>query len=659
MKRFGTSTSWEKWTKKVFTDPHAELYRGFTLTVDLLAENTLVLKHKIVHRLNVTRTLSDLDNDAVSHGDEIQSIYDHKNTYFFEKYQEVDIDTPMDASEPENTYRRHYIRKFQKKCEDSCLKKAMWEHCLKLMRVSPPRLTMIECVHEKDGKPCKLFKGLTTLVQIPAEIVKRIPQATRVKTSDKFDEVKSLNHTLSKKRPESELSPGQVLDAWGVVLGKVPLSATTMQTPAPTVKISGHKGIEHELRPQWMKDIKLDKPMNMASIGVYYEKSAFNVAKAYWPMIAGALQQKNALFAKTVGPKELKGVKTITDIFTQIREDAKDAPLSCYVFFLSGDKHYAALKTRLMGDRRIVVQVIQAQNQRQNIGKAPAVIITHNIALQIMAKLGACPWVVQIPPTCRALRPTGKPLSLLIIGIDVSHGQKRFDNTAKISRRMSYVGLSAYYMVGESTTFFGMPVQQTGGKEVLDAGSLKQFFEYIIVSAEHCPSAVVVFRDGVGKGQFEAAKEEGTEIRTTLLERAKTFNKPAPRLCYTVVTKRISEDFGVKDGRKAVEGGLAVIDPKICTPNDFYLVTDKRMGFVHYHMLPLADATAVESIPRDEIMLLAFNTAFQYFNWPGAVKIPAALQYAHTVSKMAGEYFDKDIKLEKKKFLPHRGLMYI
>jgi hypothetical protein len=134
---------------------------------------------------------------------------------------------------------------------------------------------------------------------------------------------------------------------------------------------------------------------------------------------------------------------------------------------------------------------------------------------------------------------------------------------------------------------------------------------------------------------------EAREIRNVLHDAAKQFDRPAPpRLAYVVVTKRIAEDFGAQGGSQPCVGGVAVTDAKICTPNDFYLVSHKGIGFVHYCILPFAEAPASgdENIPREEVMMLAYNTAFQYFNWPGPIKIPAALQYAHCVSKMGGQW---------------------
>lgn len=148
----------------------------------------MILKHKIVHRLVLNRTL---DNDEdVSVGSEIQSIYDHKNTYFYEKMIKVNIDRPMsdDANEQnQNTYREHYMRKFQRKLETSALKRPLWQKCLAEIREMPSVVDMVECHHAKDYQICKLFKSLTTRVEIPIDILRKVPQAARVSTFEKFD----------------------------------------------------------------------------------------------------------------------------------------------------------------------------------------------------------------------------------------------------------------------------------------------------------------------------------------------------------------------------------------------------------------------------------------------------------------------------------------
>ena len=150
---------------RVFEHDYAELHRGFTLTADLLGERTLVLKHKVCYRLEVTRTLKDLPDNEVWSGCEVQTTYDHRNTYFFEAYETVNIDRPMDLSADDPvTYRDHYLRKFQKKLEYACLKKSLWKRCLAFVQQSSPEVKMVKCLHQKDGQVCQLFKELTTKV---------------------------------------------------------------------------------------------------------------------------------------------------------------------------------------------------------------------------------------------------------------------------------------------------------------------------------------------------------------------------------------------------------------------------------------------------------------------------------------------------------------
>jgi hypothetical protein len=166
--------------------------------------------------------------------------------------------------------------------------------------------------------------------------------------------------------------------------------------PAPSVAISGHTPkVERDLKSPWMKDVKLETPLNIATIGVFYEKAAKNVADAYWPMTLRALQSKNAKIGSILGPVLLDHCKSIDQYMDQLRRHSAAGPLTCYIFFLSGDRIYAGLKERLTGEKRIVTQFVQAQNRRGDLGNVASMsIISHNIALQILCKLGACPWYV-------------------------------------------------------------------------------------------------------------------------------------------------------------------------------------------------------------------------------------------------------------------------
>lgn len=57
------------------------------------------------------------------------------------------------------------------------------------------------------------------------------------------------------------------------------------------------------------------------------------------------------------------------------------------------------------------------------------------------------------------------------------------------------------------------------------------------------------------------------------------------------------------------------------------------------------------NLTEDEIWTITFESCFGYFNWSGAVKVPASLQYANKLSTLIGDSMksEPDDKALKKK----------
>jgi len=47
-------------------------------------------------------------------------------------------------------------------------------------------------------------------------------------------------------------------------------------------------------------------------------------------------------------------------------------------------------------------------------------------------------------------------------------------------------------------------------------------------------------------------------------------------------------------------------------------------------------------LPEDTLAAFTYYQCFNYFNWTGAVRVPACAQYAHKVAYLAGESLGKD-----------------
>lgn len=69
---------------------------------------------------------------------------------------------------------------------------------------------------------------------------------------------------------------------------------------------------------------------------------------------------------------------------------------------------------------------------------------------------------------------------------------------------------------------------------------------------------------------------------------------------------------------------------------DFYLVPQsvRQATVTPSHYIVLEDEN---HFPVDHLQRLSYKLCFLYYNWPGAVRVPACCQYAHKLCALVGE----------------------
>jgi len=113
-----------------------------------------------------------------------------------------------------------------------------------------------------------------------------------------------------------------------------------------------------------------------------------------------------------------------------------------------------------------------------------------------------------------------------------------------------------------------------------------------------------------------------------------------PEITVVVVNKRISQRFFVTDGKGILSNPPSgcLIDQQLVESHssegsfDFFLTSaTANQGCVlpvHFYV-PKNDS----SLKKSEIQHLTFALCHFYFNWAGAIKVPAPCQYAHKIAE--------------------------
>jgi len=237
------------------------------------------------------------------------------------------------------------------------------------------------------------------------------------------------------------------------------------------------------------------------------------------------------------------------------------------------------------------------------------------VAQQINSKLGGNLWRVTIP---------FDRSRFMVCGIDISHNKKAakpsvFAFTASMNKT------ATQYWTKVKFDPKGQELQSKLRPCMVEA--LKRFG----AATGGLPDFIFCYRDGVGTGQLDAVRD--FEI-PQLLGAFTDFPNYNPRFAFVIVTKRINARF-FTDNNKNPPAGTVVDTGVVSAPGgsvlntefEFFLVAQNtRKGTVsptHYHVLK--DTTGLSA---DQIQIWTFKLCHLYYNYAGAICVPAPIQYA-------------------------------
>lgn len=289
------------------------------------------------------------------------------------------------------------------------------------------------------------------------------------------------------------------------------------------------------------------------------------------------------------------------------------------------NKVYKVIKNECNSKLGIATQFFVAWTNKKLFGNLS---LYKSLLAQMAAKLGCTLWRVELPYN---LNKNGR--KTMIIGADVFHMNGRESVTSVVATMDKHF----------SETFSINSIQKRQGDDILHSVTeqvIKCVKQYTVKN-NHSPDLIVFFRDGIGRGSYDYVKSE--EI-APILEKLSSgqftgTQNNSPKLAYIVVSKRVNDRFYLQDGPSRVSnpnGGL-LIKSKVTNNQgfDYFMVSQKvTMGTAtptHYECLH--NDTGLSA---DTFYELTYYQSFNYFNWPGPVKVPAVVQYATKQAYLTG-----------------------
>ena len=168
------------------------------------------------------------------------------------------------------------------------------------------------------------------------------------------------------------------------------------------------------------------------------------------------------------------------------------------------------------------------------------------------------------------------------------------------------------------------------------------------------PENIILYREGGNERQVEKLVRTELPNLISYIETGYEENYK-PKLTIFNVNKKTDLKFFEKKG--GVYGNLpsgAVIDRDVVSPGcfEFYLQcpdVDRGTG-TPVHFLCLYNTN--ENLTANDFEEITFRQSYYYWNWPGPIRVPAALKYA----EVANQFSSKNIKgevIEKLKDSPY------
>jgi len=279
---------------------------------------------------------------------------------------------------------------------------------------------------------------------------------------------------------------------------------------------------------------------------------------------------------------------------------------------------YSVIKKKLCIETPVPSQVVTCKVIEKEKG---LMSVATKVALQMNCKLGGQLWAVKVPLK-----------GAMVVGFDAYHDSLHQGRSVGALVASLNDTFTKYFSVTEMHPTYGATeISNTISSMMTQA--LKSYKK-----ANNCfPERIIFYRDGVGDGQIPFVFE--SEVKQ--LKAAIRAVCPAG-LTFIITSKRINARF-IVSGTKTNPNSGTVVDDVVTLPEryDFFLVSQSvNQGTVNptsYNVLCCEPAGKDNSVlPAEHIQQLTYKLTHLYFNWPGTVRVPAPVQYAHKLAFLVG-----------------------
>lgn len=456
--------------------------------------------------------------------------------------------------------------------------------------------------------------GLTDKQRTDFKLMKRLAEHTRLSPTRRVETMQVFISNVFKNEKAM-----QELHNWHMELDDKPLQMNGRRLPEEKLMLGDRKIISSGPIADWSREITRLPMLRPVALNVWVLLVTQRDEGPAMQFLSTIKSECRNLAMSIAQPKLIKLRSDRTSEYIEnIRkclEDFKDTQMVMTIFPNSRDDRYNAVKKVCYCERGIPSQCL---NARTVSDQRKVRSVTQKILMQMNVKLNGELWAVNLR----------KMKGSMYCGIDVFHdAQKR-----------SVAGFVASSSL-DATSWWSKACMQAHGQEIMDQlrNCLEDAIKNFHNKTNSLPTRIIIYRDGVGDGALKTiAEHEISQLRRAF----QSFPDYEPQFSFIVVQKRINQRFLLEEYPEKYENPVpgTIIDHTVTRKDyfDFFLVSQNvRQGTVSpTHYIVLEDTT---NLTPDQQQQLAYKMTHCYYNWPGAVRVPAPCQNAHKLAAMVGQ----------------------
>lgn len=456
--------------------------------------------------------------------------------------------------------------------------------------------------------------GLSDKMVANRDLMTKVAEITRKTPDARFREVLELTRQLNSLRTNSQ---------WSIAINPNPISVQGFQLPHTQIQV---RGTTIPITPQakfGLVNKEILTPISIDNWMVFFTQRDQEPAMA----LAEGLFKAGRSFGITVMKPRLVNVEPfgnkVEDRFigAVMRETYPQLQIVLTLLPNQSKNIYSSLKQKLVKERPIPSQVVLLNTAKKN-----NMSIYSKIILQMAAKIGGELW--------HSILPRGFPSNTMIIGIDVCRSTFQGDvNVMGVCATLNPV-LTRYW------NQVGFQLQGVESSNILTTIILNALRQYYRVNNRSKPDYIVIYRDGVKPSQYhDVIQVEIAKVLSTLKSFDKDWN---PHVTILVINKQVKARFytRLQGATRNTPPGVVVESSVVASHYNFYLTAHSGDGTLtptHYNVVFDDSGWGADLLEG-----LTNCLCLDYYNWTGAVRVPAPCMYARKLATLVAKHTKAD-----------------